>query len=126
MGLEGLTEILIQEGVTTIGAQAFKNCEALSIISLPITLKHVETGAFQQCKALSTIYYPGTQAQWNEIQISGNNGYLKLPVPTPMPEPEKPDEDKEDAPWMIIGIVSTVCMAAAVVVFLVIRKKKER
>ncbi len=53
-----LTEILIPEGVQSIGWFAFSGCIALKNVSLPKTLSVVQYGAFQNCSAIMTVSCP--------------------------------------------------------------------
>jgi hypothetical protein len=56
-----LTAVTISEGVTTIGADAFKGCTALdpAQVTLPSTLKKVGKGAFTGCKVTEVSAVPG-------------------------------------------------------------------
>lgn len=60
----------VPEGVTTILANAFKNCEQLISIYLPSTLTNVGTSAFNKCNKLSKIYFAGTIDQWFNIEFN--------------------------------------------------------
>lgn len=46
---EGITEVVIPEGVTRIGGSCFRGCKNLETISLPSTLEVVGPRAFQGC-----------------------------------------------------------------------------
>lgn len=50
-----ITSVVIDEGVTTIGNQAFRNAVCLQTISLPQSLTSIGNNAFIGCKSLSTI-----------------------------------------------------------------------
>ncbi|MBR2194745.1 MAG: InlB B-repeat-containing protein [Salinivirgaceae bacterium] len=50
-----ITAVIVPEGVTTIGANAFGSCERLTQISLPSTLVNLGSYAFQSCPALTTV-----------------------------------------------------------------------
>lgn len=43
---------------------------------LPVTMENIESGAFSGCSNLSDVYYPGTQAEAEQIQIGTGNTYL--------------------------------------------------
>jgi|GEM_PF-6845674 len=49
------TDFCIPEGVTTITAGSFKNCQKLYRVTLPSTLKNIEPNAFQGCTCLVEI-----------------------------------------------------------------------
>jgi hypothetical protein len=92
----GLTSIVIPEGVKIISASAFTLCMKLESVTLPDSLEFIETGAFDFCASLKTltiganlrsidqntfhqkycpvIYFKGTVAEWEAIAktISGN------------------------------------------------------
>ncbi len=53
-----LKSIIIPEGVTEIRHVAFGNCESLRHITLPSTLRSIGYGAFQNCFALEEIAVP--------------------------------------------------------------------
>ncbi len=50
-----IEEIIIPEGVKTIGAYAFAGLHALKKITLPSTLERIDQGAFYDCQMLTTI-----------------------------------------------------------------------
>ena len=50
--------VVIDEGVTSIGAQAFSNCQRLTSVQLPSTLKTIGDDAFNYCIALPEIEIP--------------------------------------------------------------------
>ena len=50
-----LADVLIPEGVATMGDRAFASCSALKTIKLPSTLRTISKGAFDGCTALKTV-----------------------------------------------------------------------
>lgn len=70
-----IQSIIIPEGITTIGYDAFGSCQSLSVIILPSTLSFIESDAFSGCRLLQYVLYRGNQSQWNSISIfnSGND-----------------------------------------------------
>ncbi len=54
---EKLTEVVIEEGVTSIPNYAFLNCTSLKSITLPSTVTTVSNYAFQGCTALESVVF---------------------------------------------------------------------
>ena len=54
----GLTTYTVPEGVTTIGARAFENCESLASITLPEGVTTIAFRAFYRCTSLASITLP--------------------------------------------------------------------
>lgn len=50
-----LTTVVLPDSVTTIGKNAFMNCYNLSTINLPKNLTTIESGAFEKCEKLSSM-----------------------------------------------------------------------
>lgn len=55
---EAITTVVVEEGVTVIGDNAFKNCIHLVQVQLPSTLKSIQKNAFFNCQSLSEIRLP--------------------------------------------------------------------
>lgn len=60
-------------GCTSIPEECFSDCYYLQTVSIPASVKTIETGAFRFCSNLSDIYYGGSEAD-------RNNGDLNLPL----------------------------------------------
>lgn len=57
---EFLTEVIIEKGITKIGAYAFSGFVGLKEVSFPDTLETIGKGAFQNCKSLTSIKMPNS------------------------------------------------------------------
>ena len=66
-----ITAVIIKDGVTSIGVQAFANATKLATIDIPVSLTSVGKQATYGCSALATINYAGTQAQFDAITVNG-------------------------------------------------------
>ena len=54
----GITEVVIEEGVTSVGRTSFNGAKNLATVTLPSTLKTIESYAFYGCTALTEITVP--------------------------------------------------------------------
>lgn len=54
------TNYIIPEGVTSIGACAFRECKTLVSIDIHEGVTSIERGAFQDCKSLTSINIPNS------------------------------------------------------------------
>ena len=52
------TELVIPEGVTYIGEQAFTDCKKLASLTLPASIKEIDGHAFSGCESLVTVTVP--------------------------------------------------------------------
>ena len=53
-------KVIIQKGVTSIGAWAFFECKNLTSVSIPTTVTSIRSGAFCHCSKLEEITIPGS------------------------------------------------------------------
>ena len=63
-------QIDIPSRVTTIGANAFNECEYLAAVIIPSSVIKIESGAFDNCSYLSAVIYKGTLDQWAQITFA--------------------------------------------------------
>lgn len=54
----GLKTVVLHEGVTVIGKEAFSGCSALSLTALPEAVERLGEGAFYGCKTLTSFTLP--------------------------------------------------------------------
>ena len=52
---EELTNLVVPEGVTSIGSQVFSGCSGLTSITFPSSLKSIESEAFEDCSGLTEL-----------------------------------------------------------------------
>ncbi|KAA6348874.1 hypothetical protein EZS27_003674 [termite gut metagenome] len=55
-----ITTVVIENGVTTIGAEAFYNCSSLSAVTIPNSVTTIGWGAFYYCSSLSAVTIPNS------------------------------------------------------------------
>ena len=70
-----LTSITIPSSVTNIGSSAFYYCSSLTSITIPEGVTSIGQRAFGYCSGLKTINYTGTEEQWNAISKGANWNY---------------------------------------------------
>lgn len=106
---EGLSNVAIASGTTTIGSQAFAGCTAVTSLSLPESVTTIEANAFSG-SGITTIMIPksvtsiASQSSWTPDTISGYNGsqaqiyatggginFKSLDAPTIENNPDKSD-----------------------------------
>lgn len=69
------TDIVIEEGVTTIGAHAFQSCTTIKNIKVPTSLTSFRSDAFKGCSGMEKIYYAGSPNQWAVIDFANQTAH---------------------------------------------------
>ena len=67
--LSEIRTVVIGEGVTSTGKFAFESCENLTSVTLPRSLKTIDSSAFAACKSLSMITIP------ENVQVIGDYAF---------------------------------------------------
>lgn len=65
----GIYEIVIPEGITSIGNYSFNMCLLLENITIPKSVKSIGNAAFMGCPWLKKVIYEGTTEEWNNISF---------------------------------------------------------
>ncbi|MBO5334117.1 MAG: leucine-rich repeat protein [Clostridia bacterium] len=68
-----LINVTIPDGVSIIDERAFYNCTSLTNVTIPESVTIIEEGAFYYCRSLKDVYFYGTENQWDNIKIEGEN-----------------------------------------------------
>lgn len=71
-----IKEIQIENGITSIGKNAFLNCIDLEKVIIPSSINNIRNGAFNNCPSITEVYFDGTDNEWDEIIIDGQNECL--------------------------------------------------
>lgn len=66
--------LMIPNGVVSIGESAFQDCSGLSTITIPRSVTSIGDNAFGGCSALENVYYRGTQEQWSALNVVFDEG----------------------------------------------------
>ena len=75
------TKLVVEEGVTDIGQNAFANCTSLTEVVLPSTLRTVNSGAFKGCTALKSIALPDGVATIDYKAFDGCVSLKEIVIP---------------------------------------------
>ena len=70
-----IKKIYIEDGVKTIGKNAFTSHSMLSSILIPNNIASIGLNAFDGCKELTTVQYEGTKVSREKIRFPG-----KMPI----------------------------------------------
>lgn len=76
-----ITEVIIKEGVTTVGIMAFDNCTKLKKVTLPSTLKTIDYNAFGGCRSLGEIKLPQSLTTINDYAFSECENLREITIP---------------------------------------------
>jgi hypothetical protein len=85
-GMEGLTEVVLPEGVREIGEEAFAGCTGLERVVLPESLLQIHARAFKGCRSLSTLELPGRVYNVEEEAFADCTGLGTLVVHPAFPD----------------------------------------
>ena len=66
-----IQNVIIERGITGIGAYAFAGASDISSVSFPTTLKSIGFSAFRDCKSIETIEFPSSLTDIGEYAFSG-------------------------------------------------------
>jgi hypothetical protein len=81
-GINSLENLIVSEGVKTIGYTAFKNCNNLKTVSLPSSLISIGEYAFESCKKIASINCYGKKPVAISENVFSSTANLYVPVGT--------------------------------------------
>lgn len=64
---------VFNEGITIVRNGTFGQCTSLTSVTLPQSLKEIESSVFHGTDNLKDVYYNGTKKQWADVQIEDHN-----------------------------------------------------
>ena len=73
---DSLSSVVIGNSVTTIGYSAFYECSNLSSVVIGDSVTTIGDYAFDFCNSLTDVYYTGSKAEWQGITIGSGNSSL--------------------------------------------------
>ncbi len=71
-----INEIIIGNGVTSIGEYAFYSCTAQKNVTIPDTVTSIEANAFGNSQSITEIHYASDKSDWDKITIESANTAL--------------------------------------------------
>jgi len=78
---EKLRQIIIPDGVESIGSEAFANCYKLYDITIPTSVHSIGVSAFAWSEGIESVGYLGSVEEWSQIIIeSGNENLLNANI----------------------------------------------
>jgi len=80
-GREGLTEVVLHNGVTELGECCFQDCKDLRYVGLPEGLKSIPDDAFSQCESLDGIVIPASVTEIGYASFFGCTSLQSINIP---------------------------------------------
>ena len=77
----GITSITIPDSVTSIGNDAFGDCENLTDITIPDSVTSIGEGAFRNCKSLTSITIPCSVTSIGDYTFYGCKSLTSITIP---------------------------------------------
>lgn len=71
-----IKEVVISEGVETIGRYAFMFSQALEKVTIPSSVSKIDNYAFGSCEKLTEVKFLGKEEDWAKIEINYGNENL--------------------------------------------------
>jgi len=74
--IEDIDYVVIEEGVTVIGDNAFNGARSLTYIDIPASVTEIGASAFEGCTGLREIRFGGSGEEWLSLTRNGGSGLL--------------------------------------------------
>ncbi len=75
-----LTSVIISEGITSIGDNAFAWCSSLESVAIPNTVTHIGEAAFTQCESLKMITIPSNVTEISAGLFLGCDSLIRITI----------------------------------------------
>ncbi len=75
-------EIVIPNSVTTIGDEAFCDCDGLTSVTIPNSVTTISESAFFQCNGLTSVTIPNSVTTIGKYTFSGCGGLTSVTIPS--------------------------------------------
>ena len=80
-GCSGLTSVTIPNGVTSIGADAFNGCSGLTGVTIPENVTSIDEGVFAGCTGLTSVTIPNGVTSIGADAFNGCSGLTGVTIP---------------------------------------------
>ncbi len=77
-----ITDLVIPEGVTSIGDYAFRDCTSLTSVTIPSSVKSIGAQAFCSCSSLTSITIPDRVTSIGDSAFEGCSGLTSITIPS--------------------------------------------
>ncbi|MDR2388473.1 MAG: leucine-rich repeat domain-containing protein [Tannerellaceae bacterium] len=82
MSFSALTSVRISRTVTSLGEEAFRNCSLLSSVVLPMRVKSLGTASFRNCRSLSSVVFPPGLRQIGRESFAYCHSLTSISIPS--------------------------------------------
>ena len=76
-----IERIIIGDGVTTIGVNAFSDCDNLASVTIPNSVTTIGDGAFSGCSSLTSVTIPNSVTTIGDYAFSGCSSLTSVTIP---------------------------------------------
>ena len=80
-GCSGLTSVTIPSSVTSIGTRAFEECESLTSVEIPNSVTSIGSSAFRLCTGLTSITLSDKMTKINHDTFNGCSSLTSVTIP---------------------------------------------
>jgi len=77
-----ITDLVIPEGVTSIGDYAFSGCSGLESVTIPSSVTSIGSSAFYGCSGLKSVTIPSKVTSIGDCAFSGCSGLESVTIPS--------------------------------------------
>ena len=77
-----LTDLVIPEGITTIGLYKFNNCKSLKSVTIPSSVTSIGSSAFKGCSGLTSVTIPSSVTSIGSSAFEGCRGLTSVTIPS--------------------------------------------